>query len=96
MVATLKRENGEVVILTERELNDVFLSARIAWLKDFVCDLLIDRGQDPETIGDKKIEEITEKYVNNMIDRFGDNLGELENDVFDYTIENDFPEYEEG
>ena len=95
MIGKLNRENGEVVILTEKELNSIYWTARIAYMKDYICDMLNNSGKDPGTIGDEKVEEIAEEFLNNMCDYFGDRLGELEWDVFNYTIENNFPEYEE-
>ena len=95
MTSKLNRENGEVLILTERELNLVYGDARVAWMKDYVCDLLSNRGFDPGEIGDEKIEEITDAFINNMDAFFGDSLHELEDKAFDYTIADDFPEYEE-
>lgn len=92
MTSKLNRENGEVVILTEHELNMIYPEARVAWMKDFVCDMLNNRGIDPGELGDEKVEEITESFINNVQDHFEDWLGSLENEAFEYTMDNDYSE----
>lgn len=92
MTYELKRDNGEVVILSEKELDRVYIPARIAWLKDYIVDMLIWKGFDAESLTEEKIEEITGAFINTMTD--SDALGELESDAFDSTMENDFSEIE--
>lgn len=86
----LHRKNGEIVILSEEELNMVYLSAQLAWHKDYIVDMLNWSGYDSESLTMEQIEEITEKFLSNrcLVDKFG----ELEADVFDKTMEKDFSE----
>jgi len=90
MTHTLHRANGEVVILTEEELDSIYCDARVAWMKDWIRQLLDNYGYRTD-IPDEKIEEITESYIDRMIE--GDCLGELEHEAFRQTMEDDYPEY---
>lgn len=90
----LHRKNGEVVILDEWELNEVYRSAKIAWNKDYVVDLLDWKGFDTESMSDEDIECITEKFLDNVSAL--DEVGEIESDTFDTTMEKDFPEFKKN
>ena len=90
MTHEFKRENGEVLILSEKELDSLYIPARIVWLKDYIVDMLIWKGFDADSLTDEKIEEIVVAFIKTMTD--GDELGELEAEAFDSTMENDFPE----
>lgn len=86
----LHRDNGEVVILSEKELDRVYLSAQVVWHKDYIVDMLNWKGYDSESLTIEQIEEITNRFLQNrcLVDAFG----ELEAEVFDRTMEKDFPE----
>lgn len=90
MTHTLKRENGEEIVLTEKELESIYCDARVAWMKDWIRQLLDNYGYRTD-IPDEKIEEITESYIDRIIE--GDCLGELEHEAFLQTMEDDYPEY---
>ncbi len=90
MTYVLARDNGEVVILSEKELNSIYTTARIAWLKDYVVDMLNWKGYDSESMTDEQIEEITGAFVKTVTE--SDSLGDLENDAFEATMDCDFPE----
>ena len=94
MEYTLKRKNGEIVILTEWELNDVYRSAKIAWNKDYVVDLLDWKGFDTESMSYEDIEQITERFLDNVSNL--DVIGEIEAETFDTTMEKDFPEFKKN
>ena len=90
MTFTLKRQNGEVVILSEKELNDVYLAAQVVWNKDYIIDMLNWKDFDIDSITDEQIEEITHAFLTRLCNR--DAIGEIEADVFDETMKMEFPE----
>ena len=89
----IKREiNGQEVeiTLTDAEMESLYDEARKLHMFDWITNLLEEYEypeQNPEVV-----ERITEIYMDRM--ERGDRLGELEHDVFEYVMENDFPEIE--
>lgn len=83
--------NQEVEItLTDAEMENLYDEARKLHMLGWITDLLEEYEypeQNPEVVG-----RITEIYMDRM--ESGDRLGELEHDVFEYVMENDFPEIE--
>ena len=83
--------NQEVEItLTDAEMENLYDEARKLHMLGWITYLLEEYEypeQNPEVV-----ERITEIYMDRM--ERGDRLGELEHDVFEYVMENDFPEIE--
>ena len=80
--------------LTDEEMRHVYEEYRTkVHFRDWVMDLLEENGykrQDEKTLID-----MAETYIDLMEGMgFGDRLGELEHDVFEYMMENIYPEIE--
>jgi len=76
------------ITLTEDELRSLYWEARKLHMADWIASLLDEYGYPEQN--NKTLLEMAERYMDRV--ESGDRLGELEHDVFEYIMENDYPE----
>jgi hypothetical protein len=84
------RQTEFTVKLTDAELRSLYWEARKLHMADWIASLLDEYGYPEQN--NKTLLEMAERYMDRV--ESGDRLGELEHDVFEYMMENDYPEIE--
>jgi len=84
--------DGKEFELTKEELNALYWKARKLHMADWVASLLEEYGYPEQT--EEKLLEMAETYMDRM-EWNGDRLGELEHDVFQSMMEEDYDDIEQ-
>lgn len=81
--------NGKSMTIefTPEQLRAIYWEAREQHMRDWVASLLEEYNYPEQDAG--TLAKITGRYIKHMEN--GCRLGELEHDVFEYTMEHDFP-----
>ena len=80
-----------VFVLTEEEMSRVYDEYRTkVHFRDWIEGLLEENGYPSQD--EEKLIEMTQRYCAIMERIFGDRLGELEHEAFDYMMEEYYPE----